>query len=347
MKTWPKGILILLLVLILIFPVRVAQARGLAQGRVIFGENFTLPAGQTLEGDLVVLGGNVTLEKGSIVLGSVALLGGNAEIAEKAQINGDVALFGGTVHVAGVVNGDVAVFGGQILLGKTAVVNGNVASMGGQVQREEGAQVSGEVITNVPAPRIPAPSTETAAPPVPVSPFTRLGVDLEPFWRIMKTLYQALAMGLIAMLVALFLQPQMNRIAQAVTAQPLIAGGIGLLLVFVAPIALVLLAITIILLPVALLGVLILALAWLLGLIALGQEVGERFAQMLHQTWAPVLTSGWGTFLLILVSGMVAMIPCVGWLLPFALGLLGLGGVTMTWFGGRAAPSPAAPAAGS
>jgi cytoskeletal protein CcmA (bactofilin family) len=347
MKTWSKAISVLLLVLVLVFPSHSAQARGLSQGRVIFGENFTLSAGQTLEGDLVVLGGNVTIEKDAVVLGSMALFGGNAEIAAGAQIDGDVALFGGNMNLAGKVNGDVAVFGGQVLLRKTAVVNGDVAGVGGQVHREEGAQVAGEVITNAPAPRITIPPAETTVPPVPVSPSSNLRAELEPLWRAFKTLYQAMAMGLIAMLVALFLQPQMTRIAQAVTAQPLIAGGVGLVTLIAVPLALVLLAITIILLPVSLVGALVLVLAWLLGVIAVGQEVGERFTQMLHQTWAPVLTAGFGTFLLMLVSGIVGMIPCIGWLFPFAVGLLGLGGVTMTYFGGRVAPSMAAPASGS
>ncbi|MGC8855436.1 MAG: hypothetical protein ACP5QU_01430 [Anaerolineae bacterium] len=345
MKTWRNAIPILFLVLLLVFPSHSAQARGLSQGQVIFGENFTLSAGQTLDGDLVVLGGNVTLEKDAVVLGSVALFGGNAEIAAGAQINGDMALFGGNVNLAGKVNGNVAVFGGQVLLSKTAVVHGDVASVGGQVHREEGAQVMGEVITNVPAPRLTIPPAATTVPPVP--PSANPGTELEPLWRVFKTLYQAIAMGLVAMLVTLFLQPQMTRIAQAVTTQPLIVGGVGLLTLIIVLVALLLLGITIILLPVSLLGALVLILAWLLGVLAVGQEVGERFTQMLHQTWSPVLTAGFGTFLLMLVSGIVSMIPCIGWLFSFAVGLLGLGGVTVTYFGGRVLPSAAAPASGS
>jgi len=342
-----KGIPVLFLLLVLIFPSHSAQARGLSQGRVIFGEDFTLSAGQTLQGDLVVLGGNLTVEKDAVVLGSVALLGGNAEIAAGARIEGDMALFGGNVDLAGSVTGNVAIFGGQVSLSKTAVVNGDVAAVGGQVHREEGAQVRGQIITNVPLPRVDIPPSEATVPPAPPLPTVDLRVGLAPLWRAFKIFYQAVAMGMVAMLVALFLQPQMSRVSQAVALQPLIAGGVGLLTLIVVPVALVLLGITIILLPVSLLGVLLLVLAWLFGVIAVGQEVGERFTQMLNQTWAPVLTAGFGTFLLMLVSGIVATIPCIGWLFPFAVGILGMGGVVMTSFGARTALSLTAPAAGS
>ena len=58
-----------------------------------------------------------------------------------------------------------------------------------------------------------------------------------------------------------------------------------------------------------------------------------------------------GTFLLVLVGGALGEIPCVGWLAPAALGLLGVGAVAITWFGTRSAPvnitSISSPPAGS
>jgi hypothetical protein len=73
-------------------------------------------------------------------------------------------------------------------------------------------------------------------------------------------------------------------------------------------------------------------------MVALGQEVGERFTKAIHQTWAPVLTTGFGTFLLVLVGGLFGLIPCAGWLLSFLITLIAIGGVIMTVFGTRSAP---------
>jgi hypothetical protein len=101
--------------------------------------------------------------------------------------------------------------------------------------------------------------------------------------------------------------------------------------------------VTLILIPVALIIVFIIPLAWLFGIIAIGQEVGERFTQAINQTWAPVLSTGFGTFLLLLVGGFIGLIPCVGWLLPFVVGLVAVGGVAMTLFGTRSAPGATPP----
>ena len=51
-----------------------------------------------------------------------------------------------------------------------------------------------------------------------------------------------------------------------------------------------------------------------------------------------VQITGFGTFLVMLVGGAIAEIPCVGWVAPAVLGLLGLGAVAVTWFGTRLAP---------
>jgi hypothetical protein len=96
--------------------------------------------------------------------------------------------------------------------------------------------------------------------------------------------------------------------------------------------------VTLILIPVAIVVAILVPLAWLFGMVALGQEVGERFTKAINQIWSPVLSTGLGTFLLMLVTGFIGMIPCFGWLLAFLVILLALGGVVMTWFGTRSAP---------
>jgi len=140
------------------------------------------------------------------------------------------------------------------------------------------------------------------------------------------------------MLLTLFLQPQLERVSDAILRQPVVAGGFGLLTAVLAPFVLLILVVTIILIPVAFLALVVLPLAWLFGMIALGQEVGDRFAKAVNQTWAPVLATGVGTFGLMLVGGYIGMIPCVGWLLPFLIGIVAIGGVIMTMFGTRSAP---------
>jgi hypothetical protein len=89
---------------------------------------------------------------------------------------------------------------------------------------------------------------------------------------------------------------------------------------------------------VAFLGVILLALAWMFGMIALGQEVGERFTRAINQSWSAPLVAGAGTFALVLVVGIVGLVPCFGWLAPFLVGLIGIGGVAITIINSRRSP---------
>ncbi|NJN79760.1 MAG: hypothetical protein HC797_04410 [Anaerolineales bacterium] len=173
-------------------------------------------------------------------------------------------------------------------------------------------------------------------PDAPRPPFD-YGYDFSfnPLWDIASAFGQALVIAAIGMLLMLFLQPQLERAGNAMTSQPFIAGGFGLLTVIVVPIAMVIMIITLLLIPVAIIVAFLIPLAWLFGMVALGQEVGERFTKAINQTWAPVLSTGFGTFMLVLLTGLISLVPCVGWLAAILVHLVALGGVAMTWFGTR------------
>ena len=323
MKKMVRFLTLFALLALVFAPTASAHAQGPGPdsgGRVIFGSNFTLESGETFQGDLVVFGGNVTVEK-------------------DADLNGNLVVFGGTVTSNGKVSGDVVIVGGQVSLDEQAYITGDVVTVGGQLQKVEGARIDGEVVNNI-QPDIQIPDgTLPPSVPVPDAPAPpSINFDFNPFWSAAGVLVRAVAVALLAMLVVMFLQPQLDRVSQAITSQPLMSGSIGLATLLASPIALLILAVTIILIPVALLGILLLVFAWLFGIIALGQEVGERFTRSINQSWAPVFTTGFGTFLLVLVGGAIAEIPCVGWIVPVSLGLLGIGAVTITWFGTRLVP---------
>ena len=152
----------------------------------------------------------------------------------------------------------------------------------------------------------------------------------------MNAFGQSFGIAILAMLVMLFLAPHADRVAHAIIAQPLTAGGLGLLTVIVAPIAIVLSIVTLILIPLAPIIVVVLVVAGVFGWIAIGYEVGQRFTQAIHQTWHPAFSAGLGTFALTLVGKALTGIPvlnCVGWLVPFLLSMAALGAVLMTRFG--------------
>lgn len=322
---------ILLLLALLLLPTASIHAQSKNNNDVLlFGQNYTLREGETLNGSIAVFGGNIEIQKDAEVNGSIVVFGGNISFEEGTTINGDVAVFGGNVTVTGIVNGDIVLFGGQALLESNSKVR-NIATFGGQVTQEEGATVTGEITNNTP-PNVDTPSI----PDTPTSPDVKVNVN--PFWNALGKFGRAVLIAVIAMLLALFLQPQLDRTANTITRQPFIAGSYGLLVFIALPVALLIMVVTLILIPVAAIVILLVPLAWLFGIVALGQEVGERFTKAINQVWAPVLSTGFGTFLLMLVIGFVEMIPCVGWLPSLAVTLVSIGAAMITLFGTRNPP---------
>jgi cytoskeletal protein CcmA (bactofilin family) len=321
---------LVLLALLVFIPLQSAAAKGPSfEGRVIFGQSFTLQNGETLNGDLLVFGGSAALEQGSIV-------------------NGDVVLFGGSLVVDGEVSGDVAVTGGSVTIGSAAHLHGSLTTVGATLERAEGSQIDGQV-TNTATSWVGNGSNTGNNPVIPVLPTTpavpNLHINFDPLVRLFNAFGQAFGMAVLAMLVMLFLAPHADRVAHAAMAQPVTAGGLGLLTIIVAPITLILLTITIILIPVVAIAVVALFVAAVFGWIAIGYEIGQRFTTAMHQNWHPAFSAGLGVFALTLVANALTGIPvlnCIGWLAPFLLGLAGLGAVIMTRFGTQAVLAPAA-----
>ncbi len=331
----------ILLLALLFVPVSSVHAQS-PDGNDVFllGQNYTLHSDETLNGSLAVIGGNALIEEGATVNGDVVLIGGNLTI--NGNISGDAAIIGGNLTISGKIDGDIAVIGGQAVLSETAEVNGDIATIGGQVEKDPEAKVSGDITNNAPLVDIPAIPNVPNVPNVPDAPnvpnVPNVNVDVNPLWNVLGVIWRALAVAAIGMLLTLFLQPQLERVADAITRQPVMAGSFGLLAIVVTPLAMLIMIVTLILIPVAIVVALLVPLAWLFGMVALGQEVGERFTKAINQIWAPVLSTGIGTFLLVLVAGFIGMIPCFGWLLAFIITLFAIGGVAMTWFGTRTAP---------
>jgi hypothetical protein len=306
-------VLILLALLFLPAQPAYALANGQLDGRVVIGQNFTLNSGETLSGDLVVIGGAATIESG-------------------ATVNGNVVIIGGSLKLDGRALGDAVVIGGVASMGEKSSLSGDMVTLGGLLERAEGAVIGGNVVSNFPAPTLQIPNQPgKPSPTIPIKP--RLDILLSPIWRGVDIIVQALALGVLAILLTIFLQPQLDRVAQAIVAQPFMVGSIGLLTAFLAPIALVVLVVTLILIPVALAAGMLLVLAWLFGVIALGIEVGDRLTKAIHQTWAPVLSAGFGTFVLMIIVGALNQVPCIGWMAGVLVGLIGIGAVVVTMFG--------------
>ncbi len=318
MKRTTKIILLFTLLAALVFPTTV----------------FASSSQPTQSDDKVIFGGTYTLESGQTLDGNLAVFGGTAKVDSNARVNGDVVLAGGTLDINGEINGNITTMGGSMFLGDTAVVHGDVTTLGAAMHRSNKARIDGKIVSGTEGPfQFSVPQGIFIGPPN----FNVLRPITDTLW----FLFQTLALAALALLLVLFIPNPTNRVADAITAQPILAGGLGLLTVIVAPIVLVLLAITIILIPVSLIGIFILIVGGIFGWIGVGLEVGKRIAALFKSEWPLAVAAGVGTFVTSLIVNGIGFIPCVGWLAPFIVGIIGLGAIILTRFGTRIYP-PAA-----
>ena len=320
-----KFVLVPVVVLVAVLALPGAAFAGEAeQGQVVFGGTFTLESGEVLDGDLVIFGGSVDIEQGSTV-------------------QGDVLLFGGNADVNGTIDGDLALLGGSVDLGPSAVVTGDVVTLGGNVDQAEGAVVEGDFRSSDGA-YFPfgfdLPSLgefDSFGDSIRIRPFGRssIGPFFSPvtgiLWFILRTLFVAA----LAVLVVLFWPKPAERVGSAAVSQPIVAGGLGCLTFLVVPILILLMAITIIGLPLSFLTVVALVVAVVFGWVAIGVEVGRRMVEAFEWEMHPAAAAGIGTLAVGFVIGGIGLIPCIGWLAPLLVGSAGLGAVILTRFGSR------------
>lgn len=281
-------------------------------GRFCLGNSLTLASGESVE-SLVAIGCNVTIEQG-------------------ATIRDDLANFGGNVSIAGTVGGNIAMFGGNVSLAESAVVNGGITSMGGNIQRAPGATVQGGINQH-------RGNLAPIAPVAPLQPFSP-----NPFFRpfvygfdLLGGIVTALAFAALGALVVIFAPNPTRRIREAAEAKPLNTAGVGCLTLIVLPILSILLLITLIGIPVALILGLLSAVAWIFGSIGVGLLAGEKILQAFKaRDILPVVAVILGVVVLMIVG----QVPILGWLISFIVGLIGLGAVVLTRFGTRPYPIP-------
>ncbi|MDR3574093.1 MAG: polymer-forming cytoskeletal protein [Anaerolineaceae bacterium] len=318
---FPITILILLF-FILGFPASAfAQTPTNPNDQVVLGGTFRLTATQTLNGDLLIIGGTATLDPGSVV-------------------NGDVSLTGGTLDARGTISGNINAMGGVITVGDTAVVHGDINSLGAAFNRSAKAQIDGKVNTEASGNLLFNIPRTLAFPRLAAAP--ALSLDFSPIWKMFWAIFQALAIAALAVLVTMFIANPTQRVAESIVTEPAAASGIGCLTLIVAPALIALLAITLILIPVSLVGILVLAIAILFGWIAVGLEVGNRLAGLFKAQWAIPVAAGLGTLVITLVANILNIVPCIGWVIPALVAMLGLGGVLVSQFGTRTYSSTSA-----
>ncbi len=314
----------IIILLILIFAITwpsAVYAKDLRDDEVVFGGTFTLNEGEVLEGSLIVLAGTARVEAG-------------------ATVEGDVVLVGGTVTLEGTVTGIVVGIGGAIRLNDTALIEGDLTVIAASLNRADGARINGQVITGLNGPATLNFPEEFRVPDKSTAP--SLNVNFSPLVDFVWTIFRMFIWALLAVLAVMIFPIQADRVAKAAIREPMITSGAGLITAILAPFVLIALSLTIILIPVTFLASLALAVIWAFGQLALGLEVGRRIAKQLNQDWAPAISAGIGTLVLMFVLiGIDSIVDYIGWIPRTIFSLWAMGAVLMTRIGSQVYPTAA------
>jgi cytoskeletal protein CcmA (bactofilin family) len=109
-------------------------------GKVRSGREVTVPAGETVQGDLIASGGTVRID--GRVDGDLVASGGQVTVA--GTVTGDVLAAAGTTTISGQVDGDARIASGQVQVDGRVGEDLLIAS--GQATVASGAQVGGDLI---------------------------------------------------------------------------------------------------------------------------------------------------------------------------------------------------------
>ncbi len=320
-----------------------------------------------VEGDVIIFSGSLTIT--GEVTGSVTVFSvGNVTLAEGGRIGGSLKGTAGSLRVAGTVDSDVFVGAASVVIDQTGVVGRDVMAFGGALtidgnvgrdvrgrtvrtsiagavggdvdiatqglNIESGAVVGGDVLYRSPSGADIDPSAQITGT------ITRLPTRGNFIYGVILSLVTIISfLGfLVAGIVALWLlRGSGSRAVGSILAKPIRSFLVGLVTVIVFPAAVVMLAMTLVGLPLAAIGALIGGIAFIIGPVPAVTALGNR-----------ILWNRGGLFGAFVIGAVLWRVGI--WLIPVAGGILYLIGLVWgvgAWVMGLAAarvgdPTPAA-----
>ena len=267
----------------------------------------------------------------------VSFGGAHYVIAENEYHRGDLVLFGGSVEVRGDVLGSLVLIGGRGVVSGT--VRGDVVGVASSIDLREGATVRDSVVSvagsTQSAPGVRIGTGLVNVPFLDLSHFASGGSILSfllwlAFWiKLLKAAFLFLA---VVLLTAIFTE----RVGFCAGVLPNVAGRSflwGLLVWVAATLAIIVMALTIVGIPVAILAWFAFKLVWWGGVAAVSCLIGQQVGRNI---FGRSLTTFTATLLGFLIVVVVYMIPFVGGLAVGVIGLVGLGLMVTTRLGTRA-----------
>lgn len=294
------------------------------------GRNLYAAGGEVrIEGEVE---GKARAAGGKIRVLPEARIGGSAAFAgESIEVEGDVGsrlrAYGDTIVINGRVDGDVEVAGGNIRIGPDARITGRIEYRSGRdIDVDPAAQVAGGVTELQQERRW----------------LRKLGHGAAIFGGVTISF----GMVLIGALMILAMPRFSREAAATILKKPWQSAGLGVVMLLGVPFAIIVLLVTVIGIPLALLLVFGYVVLMLLGYLVAAMFVGDTALERLgrekvESPWWRVLFM----FLALIVIAIVKQVPFIGGLAVMLLFIAGIGAFTMrSWRGFRNDAAEATPA---
>lgn len=314
----------------------VRLAGAVAQDVFLAGGRITL--GSVVGGDAILAGGVITVPgevgdsliagAGSITLdgpvaGKVILAGGQIDIGPQSVVGGQAVLTGGQVVLHGRIAGNLRVSGGRVvILGR---VDGDIDANAEKLVLGPDAVVGGSVTLKGPNPPEIADSAQVAGD---ITHTQRMGLQaVKPVamaWAATLAVMPFFFCFLLGAAVLLIAPAYAERLTARLRGQPLPSFGLGVLLAFGIPVLLLALMVTIIGIPIAILGGALYILLAMAGLPLAALALSGRWSM---RPGLPVSRAkAVGVYALTLLGVFViALVPFLGFLALWVLWSAGIG----------------------
>ncbi|MBD3164188.1 hypothetical protein GF323_03245 [Candidatus Woesearchaeota archaeon] len=281
----------------------------------IVTEDLTAAGGQVdvnnnVQGDARIAGGQITIDS---AVNDLVVMGGDIKIREGTVVNGDAAVTGGSINIKGSYNRNLKVAAGMIDL--DAVVAGNVELEAGSIRISRDTQINGNLTYTLDR-ELDIPEGQVKGS------VKRLEPERKAYNYASSIFFKFAAfIGLLFIgLVWIAIMPHFFENTEKALSQKYWKSTLwGLIFLVVVPAALILIMLTIVGIPIAVLGFILYGLSVYLSRVVFARWLGGRLYKR-------------GRFLkfiigLVLLSILV-WIPFIGWLLHIFAVMAGIGAVT-------------------
>lgn len=258
--------------------------------------------------DRTAFGGHAHVLSGEVANEAVAF-GGDAVV--DGQVVHDVAAFGGDVIVTGEVLGDAVAFGGDVVIRDGGQVHGEVTSMGGQVRDERASDASPLTVA-------PASHVEPAGP-------------IDAIWRWVQEAARSLVAHVMLFLLGLLLiglsRERLRALQTTMIRDGVKTAATGMLGYVAAVVAIVLLCVTLVGIPAAVILGVALPVATYVGLAAAATVIGAALPlPQLKDNEVLQLAAGVGLLF------VCSLVPFFGGIATAVIACLGFGALVRTRF---------------